>query len=209
MQISGHPPPQNHWLRISGSRAQECAFLISASDSDVANQGLMFWDTLWPNEEKWAPAYSLQWPALGQEWSCLSHEVGLGCTARQSFNRVIMSKKGQPCSLLRRDQVQPGVSELSCQEFSRAYSHLLISVLLICVVCSTSDMQCWVSEGTVYPALYRLCRLLIFCVLHAQLVIRWHVTRTWRSSVAQVLCNQIKPLPGSMLLFHFPYDFGD
>ena len=37
-------PLQNHCIRISGSWAQEWAFLIS--DSDTANQGLMLRETL-------------------------------------------------------------------------------------------------------------------------------------------------------------------
>lgn len=135
-------PLQNHWLRISGSRAWECAFLISPGDSDVANWGFMLWETLffvlWPNEGKWLLAYSLQWPASVQGWHCLSWKAGLGCTVGQRFNRVVMSKKGQPHSLPRRDQVQPRVSELGPQELSRADFHLFMCVLLICAACSTS-----------------------------------------------------------------------
>lgn len=73
----------------------------------------------------------MQWPTLGQEWNCLSHEVGLGCAAGQSFSRVIMNKRAQPYSLPRRDQVQPCGLGLGCQEFSRDGSGLLMCVLLI------------------------------------------------------------------------------
>lgn len=68
---------------------------------------------------------------LGQEWNCSLHEVGPGCTAGQIFYRVIVSKKGQPYSLLRRDHVQPCVSELVYQEFSRAQYHLLVCGLRV------------------------------------------------------------------------------
>ena len=34
-------PLQNHCIRISGSWAQDWAFLISPGDSDTANQGLL------------------------------------------------------------------------------------------------------------------------------------------------------------------------
>lgn len=141
MQISGLHLSIIESDRVCGSGARECAFVISPSDSAVAHQGLMLWETLvfalWPKEGTWPPACSLQWPALGQEWNCLSHEVGLGCAAGQSFNRVIMSKRAQPYSLPRRDQVQPCGSGLGCQEFSRAGSHLCMCVLLICVGSST------------------------------------------------------------------------
>lgn len=81
-------------------------------------------------------------PRSGQEWNCLSHEVGLGCTVGQSFSRVIMSKTGQSYSLPRRDRVQPCVSELGCQEISRVDLNLFVCVCLFVWCVSLSDLQC-------------------------------------------------------------------
>lgn len=53
-----------------------------------------------------------------------------------------MSKTGQSYSLPRRDRVQPCVSELGCQEISRADLNLFVCVCLFVWCVSLSDLQC-------------------------------------------------------------------
>lgn len=181
--------------RVSGSGARECAFLISPSDSAVAHRGLMFWETLvvalWPKEGKWPPACSLQWPALGQAWNCLSHEVGLGCTAGQSFNRVIMSKRAQPYSLPRRDQVQPCGSGLGRQEFSRAGSFVDVCVPYLCRVFHL--LICTESQKGLFTRCWACSAGFSVSVFHTRLCYMMTRHRTWKPKVGQVLGRPPEP----------------
>lgn len=163
-----------------------------------------------PKKGKWPLPFSfLQWPVLGQEWNGLSHELGLSCTVGQSFIRVIRRWWPSTYSLPRRNKVQPCGSGWSCQEFSRAGSHLFTCVLPtdynVYVVCPTFWFAVLDPRRDCLP--YSVPALQashsLFCIHDLYYMMVCH--KMWRPSMGQVLwspeppltsLNQIKPPQG-------------